>query len=171
LIWPCVLGYCPAERWINLPVSGGKQIKPGFHLGFCLCLTPLRFYFILKNSTVLHDYKHTHNIMQPPLCLKIWRVVLSNVLYWICPKHNNLYSEPKMYCFATFFAVLLQCPVANRMHILEYVYYLQGSLFFTLSFRLLSWSNYNVVDPSSVLLSQPLNPLTVLKSPFSVSFL
>jgi hypothetical protein len=24
-MWPSVLGYCPAERWINFPVSGGKQ--------------------------------------------------------------------------------------------------------------------------------------------------
>ena len=31
-------------------------------------------------------------MLQPPLCLKIWRVVLSDVLYWICPKHNALYS-------------------------------------------------------------------------------
>uniref|UniRef100_A0A8K9V6H5 Si:dkey-16p21.7 n=1 Tax=Oncorhynchus mykiss TaxID=8022 RepID=A0A8K9V6H5_ONCMY len=65
-------------------LSGEKQTEPGFPLGFCLCFTPFRFFFlILKNSPVLNDYKHTHNMMQPPLCLKIWRVVLSNVFYWI----------------------------------------------------------------------------------------
>jgi hypothetical protein len=25
---------------MNLPVSGGKQTEPGFHLGFCLCFAP-----------------------------------------------------------------------------------------------------------------------------------
>ena len=32
-----------------------------------------------------------------------------------------------------------------------------GFLLFTLSFRFVLWSNYNVVDPSSSFLSQPLN--------------
>jgi hypothetical protein len=31
-IWPCVLGYCPVKRGINLPVSVGKQTEPAFPL-------------------------------------------------------------------------------------------------------------------------------------------
>ena len=57
---------------------------------FVLSSIPIIFY--PENSRVLNDYKHTHNMMQPPLCLKICRVVLCNVLYWICPKHKTLYS-------------------------------------------------------------------------------
>ena len=36
------------------------------------CLGPLRllFLFIPKNSLVLADYKHTHNMMLPPLCIE-----------------------------------------------------------------------------------------------------
>jgi hypothetical protein len=92
----------PAERRICLSVSVGKQIEPDFPLGLCLCLAPFCFFFVMKNSSVLKYYKHIHNMMQPPLCLKKWRVVLSNVFYWICPKHNTLYSGQKVNCFATF---------------------------------------------------------------------
>ena len=42
-----------------------------------------------------------------------------------------------------------------------------GCFIFTLSFRLVLLSNCNVVDPSSVLLSQSLNSVTVLKSPLA----
>ena len=55
-----------------------------------------------------------------------------------------------------FFAVLLKCLVANRMHDLEYFYSVQAS-FFSLSFRLVLWSKYNVIDPSCFFLSQPFN--------------
>ena len=104
------------------PLSGGKQTELGFPLGFCLCLAPFCLFFILKNSPVLNDYKHTHNIVQPPLCLKICRLVLSILLDWICPKYKTLHSGQKMYCFANCFTVLLECLVANRMHVLEYLY-------------------------------------------------
>ena len=42
-------------------------------------------------------------MMQPPRCLKIWRVVLRNVLYWICPEHITLHSGQKVHDFGTFF--------------------------------------------------------------------
>ena len=85
----CVLGYCPAERWIRLPVFGGKQTHPGFTCGVCLCLAPFHVFCILKKTPVLIEYKHIYNMMQP-ICLKIWIVVLSNVLYWICLNYNTL---------------------------------------------------------------------------------
>jgi hypothetical protein len=44
----------------------------------------------------LADYKHTHNMMQPPPWLKILSVVLSDVLCWICSKLNALYSGQKV---------------------------------------------------------------------------
>ena len=74
---------------ICLPVSVGKQTEPGLPVEFCLCLAVFSFLFILKNSLVLPDAddEHTHNMIQSPPCLKIWRVVM----YWICPKHNTLY--------------------------------------------------------------------------------
>ena len=81
-------------------------------VGFCLCLDAFHLFFILKNSTVLNNYKHTHNMMQPPLCFKIWRVVFSNVFCWICPKHKTLYLDQTVNWFATFlqyyFSALLQ---------------------------------------------------------------
>jgi hypothetical protein len=61
-------------------------------------------FFILKNSLVLANDKYTHNMMQPPPCLKIWRVILSDVLCWICLKHNTLYSEHKVH-FCSFTSV------------------------------------------------------------------
>jgi hypothetical protein len=88
-IWPCGLG-CLAERWIHLLVS--VRQKTDFPLGFWLCFAPFHFFFVLKNSPVLNNYNHAHNMMQPRLCLKIWRVILSNVFYWICPKHT-VHSE------------------------------------------------------------------------------
>jgi hypothetical protein len=54
---------------------------------------------------------YTNNMMQTPPFLKIWRVVLSNELYW--------YSGQKVNCFATF-ELLRQFRVANRIHVLEY---------------------------------------------------
>ena len=108
-IWPCILGYCLAERWICLPVSDGKQTEPGFLLGLCLCLA-LSIFFILKNSLILVDDKHTHNTMQPPLSLKIWRVVLSDVLRWICPKRIALYSWYIVNFFARFFCSFILVP-------------------------------------------------------------
>ena len=36
------------------------------------------------------------------------------------------------------------------MHVLEYVSFCRGFLLFTLSIRLVLWSNYNVAEPSSV---------------------
>ena len=119
-------------------MSGEKQTELSFSLGFCLCLTPFCFFFVLKNSPFLNYYKHTDNMMQPA-------VVLSNVLYCICLKHNT-----KVHCFALFLAVLLLCLVANRMQVLEYFLFCTGFLLFTLSTKLVLWSNYNVVDPSSV---------------------
>ena len=118
-IRPCVLGYCPAERWICLPVSVRKQTEPGFPLGFLPVLSSIPFLFILKNSLVLVDDNHTHNMMQSPPCSKIG-VVLSDVLCWIFPKHNTLYSRHKVHLFANFVDVLLYCLIVNRMHVLEY---------------------------------------------------
>jgi hypothetical protein len=43
---------------------------------------------------------------------------------WIFPKHNTLYSGHKVHFFTT---VLLQCPVANRIHDLQYFYSVQAS--------------------------------------------
>uniref|UniRef100_A0A8C7L226 Uncharacterized protein n=1 Tax=Oncorhynchus kisutch TaxID=8019 RepID=A0A8C7L226_ONCKI len=45
-------------------------------------------------------------LKQPPICLKIWRVVLTIVLCCICPKHNTLYSGQNVNRLATFLAVL-----------------------------------------------------------------
>ena len=145
-----VLGYYPAESWINLPVSDGKQTEPGFPLAFCLCLAPFRFFFILKISPVLNNNKHTHNMMQPPLRLKIWRYVL--VLYCICPKHNTLYSGQKANCFATFFCSITLVSCCKQDAWFRIFVFCTGFLLFTLSIRLVLWSNYNVVDPSSVFL-------------------
>ena len=127
-------------------------------------LSSIAFLFYPKNFPVLNDYKYTHNMMQPPLCLKIWRVVLSNVLYWICLKHNTLYLGQNIYCFGTFFSVLLQCLVSNRKHVSECFYSVQASFYsirhlyyycgvttmMLIHPQLVLWSNYNVVDPSSV---------------------
>ena len=53
----------PEQREEPREESGGIQTEPGFPLGFCLCLAPLRLFFILKNSPVLNDYKDSHNMM------------------------------------------------------------------------------------------------------------
>ena len=106
---------------------------------FCLCLAPFCFFFILKNSPVLNDDKHTHNMMQPYLCLKIWRVVLCYVLYWIFPKPNTLYSGQKGNFFATFFCNISLVPCCK-----------QDACTGFLLFTPLLWSNYRDVDPSSV---------------------
>ena len=99
-------------------------------------------FFILKNSPVLNDYKHTHNMMQPLLCLKIWRVGLHNVLYWICPKHKTSYSGQN-FCSCT---LMPSCKQDACFVIFSFC----TGFLFTLSIRLVLWSNYNVVDPSSV---------------------
>jgi hypothetical protein len=131
-------------------VSGGRQTEPGFPLGFCLCLAPFSLFFILKILPVLNNYKNTHNLMQPPLCLKIWRVVISNVLYWICPKHNTVYSGRKENSYATFFSSITLVPCCKQDACFGIFLLCTSTLLFTLSFRLVLWSNYNVVDPSSV---------------------
>ena len=123
-------------------------------------LISIPFIFILKNSTVLKVYKHTHNMMQPSLCFKIWRVVLRNVLYWICPKRNTLYSGQNVFkkklCSKWF--------DANRC--MQYFWVCSGFLLFNLSIRLVLQSNYNVVDPSSVFSNH--SHVTVLKSPLAI---
>jgi hypothetical protein len=78
-------------------------------------------YFPPKNSLVLANDKHTHNMMQPPLCLNI--VVLSDMLCLICPKQNALYSGQSL---------LLKCHVANRVHVLEYIFFSVQAFFFSL---------------------------------------
>ena len=147
-IRPCVSGYCPAERWIYLPVSGGKQTEPGFPLGFWLFLALFHIFFIWKNFTVVKDYKH--NMMQPPLCLKIWRVILSDAYCWICPKHNTLYSGQKVYCFATYFCSITLVPRCKQDARFGIFLFCAGFFIFTLSIKLVLWCNYDVVDPSSV---------------------
>jgi hypothetical protein len=54
-------------------MSVGKQTEPGFPLGNGLFGSIL---FLLKTP------------MQPPPCLNIF----ADVLCWICPKHNAMYS-------------------------------------------------------------------------------
>ena len=150
-IWPCVLGYCPAEKSINLTVSGGKQTEPGFPVRFLLCLASFSFFFILKNSPVLNRYKHTHNMMQPPLCLKIWRVVLRNVLYWFSPKHKTFrIQDKKLLCHI--FCIITLVPCWKPDACFGIFLFCVGFFLFTLSIRLVLWHNYNVVDPSSIFL-------------------
>ena len=85
------------------------QVKTKKKTGISLPI-PL-FHFVLsfkkKKKLVLADDKHTHNMMQPQPCLKIWRVILSDVLCWIFPKRKTLYLGQKVYFFATYFAVLI----------------------------------------------------------------
>jgi hypothetical protein len=50
-------------------------------------------------TALLNNYKHTHNMMQPPLHLKIWRVICSNVLHWICPNHFSFCSITLVPCW------------------------------------------------------------------------
>ena len=75
--------------------------------------------------------------MQPPPCLKIWRVVPSIVLY----------SGHEVNFFATYlqfyFSALLQTGCLFWIFV-----FCTGFLIFALSFRSVLWSNYNVVDPS-----------------------
>jgi hypothetical protein len=71
---------------------------------------------------VLNDCKPTHNVMQPPLCLKIWKVVLSNVLYWICPKHNILYSGQKWIALPPFLQYYYSAELQTGWTFLEYLY-------------------------------------------------
>ena len=47
-----LLGYCPAERGIILPVSGGKT-EAGLPLGFCRCLAPSYNFSSWKTSQSL----------------------------------------------------------------------------------------------------------------------
>ena len=125
-------------------------------------LSAIPFICILKkNSLGPGDDKHTHNMMQPPPCLTIWKVVLSDLLCWICPKHNSLYSGHKAFCSFTL------VPYCKQDACFGIFVFCTGFLLFTLPFRLVLWSNYNVVDPSSVPISQQLISVTVLKSPLA----
>ena len=114
--------------------SSGKQTEPGFPLGFCLCLAPFRFFFILKNSPGLNDYKYMHNMMQPPLCLKIWRVV-------ICIQ-DKIELLSQMLCSITW----VPCCKQDACF---WIFLFCTGFFFCLSIRLVLCSNYNV-DPFSV---------------------
>ena len=131
-------------------VSGVKQTEPGFPLGFCLCLAQLHVILILKNSPVLNDYKHTHDMMQPPLYLKIWKVVLSNVLYWIFPKHNTLYSGQKVNCLATFYGIIILVSCCKQDACFRICLFCTDFLIFPKSIRLVLWSKYTAGEPCSV---------------------
>ena len=103
-----------------------------------------RIFFILKNSSVLHDYKHTHNMMQPLLYLKIQRVVLC----CICPKHTFVFRNKVIdlsHFLQYYFNALLQTGCCFGVFL-----FCTGSLVSTLYIRLVLWSNNSIVDPSSV---------------------
>ena len=42
-------------------------------------LNPIQFLFYPEKLHSPYRFKHVHNTMQPLLCLKIWRLVLSNL--------------------------------------------------------------------------------------------
>ena len=122
---------------------GVKQTEAGFTLGFCLCLAPSRFLLSWKNSSVIADVKHTHTMMQPPPRLKIRGQLLSDAF------------KPK----SVFFSIITLVPCRIQNSVLEF--FLCIFVLFSLSFKSLLWSHYNVVDPFSVF-SQPLNSVSVL---------
>ena len=97
-----------------------SRLNQVFLLRFCLCLAVLFLFINKKTSLVRADEKHSHKMKQPPPCLKICSVYLNDVLCWIFPKHNTLYSGQKVNVFATCFAVLLKCFIEKRMDVLEY---------------------------------------------------
>ena len=134
-------------------------------LGFSFRLFPvfssILFLFILKNSLVLANDKHTHNMMLPSPCLKIWRVVLSDVLCWTCTKHNALYSRHKVNYFPHCSITLV--PYCKQDSCFRIFVFCTDFLLFILSFGLVLWSNYNVVDSSSVFTAIKL--CNLLKSP------
>jgi hypothetical protein len=57
------------------------RLNQDFFYDFACAYSYILFLFILNNSLVLANDKHIHNMMQPPPCLKIRKVVLSDVLY------------------------------------------------------------------------------------------
>ena len=84
-------------------------------------------------------------------------------------QNNTLYSGQKVNCFARFFCSISLVPCRKQDACFGiFVLFCTPFLLFSLSFRLVLWSNYNVVDPSSVFfISQRLNSATVLKSPLA----
>jgi hypothetical protein len=136
--------------------------QPGFPLGLCLAILLI---FILKNSLVLADDNHIHNMMTPPR-FKIWRVVLGDVL--VLPQTEHLVFRTKLiyiniyiYIFCHF-TLLPFCKQDACFGIFFSVVFP-----FTLSIRLVLCSNDNVVDPQFSPITAIKHPPTVLKSPLA----
>jgi hypothetical protein len=122
----------------SFPSVWWKSNWTRFFSRFYLCLAPFRFFVILKNSPVFNDYNHTHNMMQPPIRLKIWRVV------WDLPQTLHFIFRIKS-------ELLCQFICSNTLvTFCKQVLFCTGFLIFTLSIRLVLWSYYNVVVPSTV---------------------
>ena len=96
----------------------------------------------------------------------------------LAPNITLCIQERKVNCFATFFCSTTLVPCCKQGAYFGIFVFWKGFLLFTLSFSSVLWSNYNVVDPSSVFSYHSHWTLTVLKlqlaswwNPWSLSFL
>jgi hypothetical protein len=108
-------------------------------------LSSIPFHFILKNVLVLADDRHTNTWCSQHYAWK-YEVLFSDVLCWICHKHNALYSGPKVYFLAILFGSITFLNI--------FILYRLPSFY---SFIWILWSNYNVVDAFLVLSSNSLS--------------
>ncbi|KAK6294849.1 hypothetical protein J4Q44_G00340750 [Coregonus suidteri] len=84
------------------------------------------------------------------------------------PNITLFIQDIKLISLPIFFCSFTLVPSCKQDACFGVLVFCTGFLLFTLSFRLVLWSNYNVVDPASVfLLSQPFNSVIVLKSPLA----